>query len=89
MLHNASHATVYLDVPPSPHHLSEDPCIGCGEVLPPRGHSGPCMQIHASAAKAAVDSITRTLALEWGHAGIRVNAIAPGPIQVRAQAAWQ
>jgi 2,4-dienoyl-CoA reductase [(3E)-enoyl-CoA-producing], peroxisomal len=39
-------------------------------------------QVHASAAKAAVDSITRTLALEWGSAGIRVNGIAPGPIQV-------
>lgn len=42
-------------------------------------------QVHASAAKAAVDSITRTLALEWGSAGIRVNGIAPGPIQVRLQ----
>lgn len=38
------------------------------------------MQVHASAAKAAVDSITRTLALEWGSLGIRVNGIAPGPI---------
>jgi 2,4-dienoyl-CoA reductase [(3E)-enoyl-CoA-producing], peroxisomal len=38
-------------------------------------------QVHASAAKAAVDSITRSLALEWGGRGIRVNAIAPGPIQ--------
>lgn len=38
-------------------------------------------QVHASAAKSAIDSMTRTLALEWGHRGIRVNGIAPGPIQ--------
>lgn len=38
------------------------------------------MQIHASAAKAAVDAVTRSLALEWGSLGIRVNGIAPGPI---------
>jgi len=37
-------------------------------------------QVHASAAKSAVDSLTRTLALEWGSYGIRVNGIAPGPI---------
>ncbi|PRQ30053.1 putative 2,4-dienoyl-CoA reductase (NADPH) [Rosa chinensis] len=39
-------------------------------------------QIHVSAAKAAVDSITRSLALEWGtDYDIRVNGIAPGPIE--------
>ena len=38
-------------------------------------------QAHASAAKAAIDSLTRTLALEWGSYGIRVNGIAPGPIE--------
>eukprot|EP00029_Vermamoeba_vermiformis_P000239 TRINITY_DN10264_c0_g1_i1.p1 TRINITY_DN10264_c0_g1~~TRINITY_DN10264_c0_g1_i1.p1 ORF type:complete len:284 (+),score=91.49 TRINITY_DN10264_c0_g1_i1:37-852(+) len=38
------------------------------------------MQIHASAAKAGVDSMTRTLALEWGSAGIRVVGVSPGPI---------
>jgi Dehydrogenases with different specificities (related to short-chain alcohol dehydrogenases) len=37
-------------------------------------------QVHASAAKSAVDSLTRTLALEWGSDGIRINGIAPGPI---------
>ena len=38
-------------------------------------------QIHASAAKAAVDSITRSLALEWGTYKIRAVGIAPGPIE--------
>ncbi|KAL3146836.1 hypothetical protein ABBQ38_014810 [Trebouxia sp. C0009 RCD-2024] len=35
-------------------------------------------QTHASAAKAAIDSMTRSLALEWGYYGIRVSGIAPG-----------
>ncbi len=38
------------------------------------------LQSHVCAAKAGVDMLTRTLALEWGAAGIRVNSIAPGPI---------
>src|SRR5438132_2507061 len=38
---------------------------------------GTVGQAHAAAAKAGVDSLTRTLAVEWGPAGIRVNGIAP------------
>lgn len=37
-------------------------------------------QVHVCAAKAGVDMITRTLAVEWGEHGVRVNSIVPGPI---------
>lgn len=45
-------------------------------------HSETAMigQSHVCAAKAGIDQITRTLALEWGPDGIRINSILPGPI---------
>jgi peroxisomal 2,4-dienoyl-CoA reductase len=42
---------------------------------------GTMGQSHAAAAKAGIDSLTRTLACEWGPYGIRVNGIAPGPVE--------
>jgi len=38
------------------------------------------MQSHVCAAKAGVDMLTRTLAIEWGPMGVRVNSIAPGAV---------
>lgn len=37
-------------------------------------------QAHVCAAKAGVDHFARVLTIEWGAAGVRVNAISPGPI---------
>lgn len=39
------------------------------------------LQCHAGAAKAGIEKLTRDLALEWSRMGIRVNAVAPGPIE--------
>jgi NAD(P)-dependent dehydrogenase (short-subunit alcohol dehydrogenase family) len=36
--------------------------------------------VHSASAKAGVLAMTRTLAVEWARHGVRVNAIAPGPV---------
>ncbi|XP_039934882.1 peroxisomal 2,4-dienoyl-CoA reductase [(3E)-enoyl-CoA-producing] isoform X1 [Hirundo rustica] len=43
-------------------------------------YRGQALQVHAGAAKAAIDAMTRHLAVEWGPNNIRVNSLAPGPI---------
>jgi NAD(P)-dependent dehydrogenase (short-subunit alcohol dehydrogenase family) len=42
-----------------------------------------------SASKAAVESLTRTWAVEFGSAGVRVNSVAPGPTKTEGvEAEW-
>jgi NAD(P)-dependent dehydrogenase (short-subunit alcohol dehydrogenase family) len=43
--------------------------------------TGSAGTIHSAAAKAGVMSMTQTLAVEWARHDIRVNAVAPGPIE--------
>jgi len=38
------------------------------------------LQSHVCAGKAGVDVLMKTLAVEWGSAGVRVNVVTPGPV---------
>jgi NAD(P)-dependent dehydrogenase (short-subunit alcohol dehydrogenase family) len=67
--------------------------LGCGRRWLATRHPGTVLSISATYApvgsayvvpsavsKAGVEALTRSLAVEWGNRGIRMNAIAPGPI---------
>jgi NAD(P)-dependent dehydrogenase (short-subunit alcohol dehydrogenase family) len=43
--------------------------------------TGSAGTIHSASAKAGVMAMTQTLAVEWARHRIRVNAVAPGPIE--------
>lgn len=51
------------------------------------------LQVHYNSAKAAVQHMTKSLAVEWAERGVRVNAISPGytatPMNTRPEVAEQ
>jgi NAD(P)-dependent dehydrogenase (short-subunit alcohol dehydrogenase family) len=49
-------------------------------ILATYAWTGSAFVLPSACAKAGVMAMTRSLAVEWGAAGIRLNAIAPGPI---------
>lgn len=47
-------------------------------ISAPQAQHPLALQAHACAAKAGIEQLVRSLALEWGPEGIRVNALSPG-----------
>lgn len=50
-------------------------------IIAPYAWTGAPGVVHSASAKAGVLAMTRSLAVEWASAKIRVNAVAPGPFQ--------
>ncbi len=49
-------------------------------ISAPQASIAMIAQAHVCAAKAGVDMLTKTLCVEWGMEGVRINSIVPGPI---------
>ncbi|KAL2213733.1 NAD(P)-binding protein [Sarocladium strictum] len=62
-------------------HLLRSPCARMLFVSATFHYTGAPLQAHVSAAKAAVDSLSVSVALEYGPLGVRCNVIAPGGIK--------
>lgn len=62
------------------HQFLTKPGASVINISAPQAYVAMMLQSHVCAAKAGVDMMTRTLALEWARDGIRVNSISPGPI---------
>ncbi|GHF25352.1 short-chain dehydrogenase [Kordiimonas sediminis] len=83
---NAFNSVVSIDllgtfhVLQSCHPYLKQPGASVINISAPQAYVPMMFQSHVCAAKAGVDMLTRTLALEWGPMGIRVNSIVPGPI---------
>lgn len=61
-------------------HLSARPGSSALIISSIQGLAGTPITGAYGASKAALNHITKTLAVEWGPAGVRVNAILPGPV---------
>lgn len=62
------------------HRYLKKPGASVINISAPQAFLPMSHQTHVCAAKAGVDMVTRTLAIEWGKDGVRVNSIVPGPI---------
>jgi len=61
-------------------HLSERPRSSIVMMAATNGATASPLMAHSGAGKAGMLNLTQTLAVEWASAGIRVNAVAPGPV---------
>ena len=80
------HGSVFCTLAVGRHLLARQAPGSVVSVVTTYAWTGTGFALPSACAKAGVLAMTRSLAVEWGHAGIRLNAVALGPIPT--EGAW-
>jgi NAD(P)-dependent dehydrogenase (short-subunit alcohol dehydrogenase family) len=81
------HGSAYVTVGCGRRWLAEKRPASVLSIITSYAWTGSAYVVPSAMAKAGVLAMTRSLAVEWGGRGIRLNAIAPGPFPT--QGAWE
>ncbi|WP_142848290.1 SDR family oxidoreductase [Telmatospirillum sp. J64-1] len=81
------HGTAYVTLGCGKRWLAEGRKASVLSVVTTYAWTGSAFVVPSAMAKAGVLAMTRSLAVEWGGRGIRLNAVAPGPFPTKG--AWE
>ena len=81
------YGTVYTTLAVGRHLIGRKAPGSVVSIVTPYAWTGSPFVLPSACAKAGVTTMTRSLAIEWGIYGIRLNAIAPGPFPT--EGAWK
>ncbi len=81
------HGTAYVTFAAGRRWLEQGHCGNVLSIVTTYAWTGSAYVVPSAMAKAGVLAMTRSLAVEWGGRGIRLNAIAPGPFPTKG--AWE
>jgi NAD(P)-dependent dehydrogenase (short-subunit alcohol dehydrogenase family) len=81
------HGSAYVTVGCGKRWLAEGRAAGVLSIVTTYAWTGSAYVVPSAMAKAGVLAMTRSLAVEWGGRGVRLNAIAPGPFPTKG--AWE
>lgn len=81
------HGTAYVTLACGKRWLAEKRAGNVLSIVATYAETGSPFVVPSAMAKAGVLAMTRSLAVEWGGRGVRLNAIAPGPFPT--EGAWK